>query len=208
MFHAKRKQPPRPNRDHLVDQADKLHRIMLRADPTAQLEHGKRKLAQEYGFRGWNRLLRWVDSILRARAFILRSTEQDDVGDLRTNQRRGWVGGFYFAGDAPPSMLRRLLEYGLDPNADNWQRDTLLHFVIRHQRPETLGVTVTMLLDAGADASMVNWDDDTPLDELRRRRGALGERENPAYQELEDRLSSYLPMDGDDNWMCDCDAAP
>ena len=170
--------------------------------PDLRVQHAQARLATEFGFRGWNRMRRFIEGVRRARAEIDAAARSAPSEALLRKVRRSWAGVFFAIGDASPNLARTLLEWGVDPNASDLYGDTLLHWAAAHQPLATVAATMTLLLDAEADADRVNLCDEWPLDVLRARPD-WNRAGTSALADLEWRLSSCLPMDGDDDWMCD-----
>jgi hypothetical protein len=179
-----------------------LKKLAAEQYPGLAVGHAQARIAARFGFRGWDRMVRFIGAAHRARMEIHAAARSGASQALLRKVRRSWPGLFFAVGDASPDLLRTLLEWGVDPNASDFYGDTLLHWAAANQPLATIAESITLLLDAGADGDRVNLHDEWPLDVLHARRDwkAAGAS---ALVNLEWRLSSYLPMDGDDDWMCD-----
>src|SRR5688572_24947852 len=159
--------PPRLNKEYLRKRAAEEHRALLRDNPGATYGDALQAVATRYGVRDWRMLMGLVDVLIRAREELRLALETRQLSKVREKLKRGWVGTLLVACEAPPQEIAILLQSGADSNTSDWNGDTLLHWVVRHQPLERLPEAVDVLLEAGADGGRVNRNGLTPAEELR-----------------------------------------
>jgi hypothetical protein len=137
-----------------------------------------------------------VDAINNARMALQAALDRGDPVAVKRNV----LGTLACGATASAPELARMLSQGANPDTSDWDGDTFLHWVIRWHPLSTLPDVVEMLLEAGADGDRVM----RPLEELKARLERSGP-DSPNSEHLIDRLSAYLPMDGDSDWMSDFD---
>lgn len=100
------------------------------------------------------------DAIKKIREHFLRHLH--DPSNLNEPHAHGDTALHMAARMGNPDIVRTLLQYGADPNAQNRDKNTPLHIAINNQHPHTSTI-VTTLLRFGADPSLRNDQNMTPL---------------------------------------------
>lgn len=140
--------PPRPDLEHLKNQAKRRLDELRRSDPHAKLADAQYAIATEYGFPSWRALKAQVDVLNQRTDALLAAVESGDVATLDRLLR-----------EAPALVNAAVRDRGVRELPTDTRAMRLLHVAVAADQIEAARV----LIDRGADMGVRNADGRTPL---------------------------------------------